>query len=182
MQKICAQSATGINGYMVKALNRLSFNRCRVFFKDMLLLLVLISLMNGSANEFCTAALGGYQRPAPFAGCGTWQEDYMSLHEQTLSGERPPRYLVSVAVEAGLADRVIGIISEFYFALLTGRAFQISSAHQKLPTFEAAFDAPHVNWTRPTDAEVLIDHLRYTYKGIRGYTVSIVVSSRCLQL
>jgi hypothetical protein len=144
--------------------------------KEMLLqlaLLLLISLVNGSTDDLCSAAPVVYQRPAAFEGCGTWQEDYMRLHQQTLAGELPPRYLVSVAVEAGLADRLIGIISEFYFALLTGRAFQISSAHQKLPTFEAAFDAPHVNWTRPdTDVEVLIDHLRYTYKGVRGYTVS----------
>jgi Xyloglucan fucosyltransferase len=151
----------------------------------LLLLLLVISLINGSAKEFCSAASHGVQRPAAFQGCGNWQEDYMRLHQQMLAGERPPRYLVSIAVEAGLADRVIGIISEFYFALLTGRAFQISSAHQKLPTFEAAFDAPHVNWTRPIDAEVLIDHLRYTFKGIRGYTVSaisLVVSNRCLRL
>jgi hypothetical protein len=95
----------------------------------------------------------------------------MKLHQGILSGASPQRYLVSVAVEAGLADRLTGIISEFYFALLTGRAFQITNAGQKLPLFEAAFDAPYVNWTRHLeDPEVLVEHLRYTYKGQRGYT------------
>ena len=94
----------------------------------------------------------------------------MSFHRRTLTGELPPRYLVSVAVEAGLADRVTGIISEFYFALLTGRAFQLTNARQKLPPFEAAFDAPHVNWSRHLhDPEILVDHLRNTYQGQWGY-------------
>jgi hypothetical protein len=94
----------------------------------------------------------------------------MSFHRRTLTGELPPRYLVSVAVEAGLADRVTGIVSEFYFALLTGRAFQLTNAGQRLPPFEAAFDAPHVNWTRHLhDPEILVDHLRNTYQGQWDY-------------
>jgi hypothetical protein len=72
----------------------------------------------------------------------------MRLHQQMLAGERPPRYLVAVAVQGGLADRVVGIVTEFYFALLTGRAFQITNAYQPLPRFEGAYEAPFINWTR----------------------------------
>eukprot|EP00952_Eustigmatos_sp_NYUAD-ZCMA_P001337 6002-Eustigmatos_ZCMA.PRE.1 len=45
-------------------------------------------------------------RPPEFVECGNWQEDYMELHRRILSGERQPRYLVSVGVQAGLADRL----------------------------------------------------------------------------
>jgi hypothetical protein len=31
--------------------------------------------------------------------------------------------------------------------------------HQKLPKFEAAFDAPFVNWTRPLDSKEYTEHL-----------------------
>ena len=109
-------------------------------------------------------------RPKAFDGCGHWQENYMELHRKILAGDLPPRYLVSIPVQDGLADRVTGIISEFYFALLTGRAFQITNARQKMPSFQSAFDAPYINWTRHLDdPEILVEHLRYTYKGQRGY-------------
>ncbi len=40
--------------------------------------------------------------------CGTWQQQYASFHQRTLRGELPPRFAVSLAVEAGLADRLVG--------------------------------------------------------------------------
>lgn len=39
------------------------------------------------------------------ADCGTWQSDYIKLHKDILSGKSPPRYAVSVSLEAGTADR-----------------------------------------------------------------------------
>ena len=55
-------------------------------------------------------------RPSSFEGCGKWQENYIQRHRAILNGSLPPRYLVSVAVEAGLADRLIGTLTEFYLA------------------------------------------------------------------
>ena len=103
-----------------------------------------------------------------FDGCGSWQEAYIERHRAILNGTLPPRYLVSVSVEAGLADRLTGTITEFMFALLTGRAFQIIT-YGTLPRFEAAFLAPHINWSRPCDNDTLIANLKYTYRGQREY-------------
>lgn len=105
---------------------------------------------------------------ATFDRCGKWQQNYRVLHQSILNGTLPSRYLVSVAVEAGLADRLTGTLTEFFFALLTNRAFQIIT-YGTLPRFEAALSSPNINWSRPTDPDHLIDNLKYTYKGIRGY-------------
>lgn len=111
-----------------------------------------------------------YQRPEAFHGCGYWQEEYMRLHREILSGERPPRYLVAVLPESGLADQVFGIISLFFWSFLTGRAFQITAGYQQISPLETAFDAPFINWTRPAgDPEVLTKHLYANFKGKREY-------------
>ncbi|GAQ83628.1 hypothetical protein KFL_001550180 [Klebsormidium nitens] len=82
--------------------------------------------------------------------CGNWQDEYTKLHNSIINGTSPPRYAVSLYVEkTGLADKLTGIITEFYYALLTRRAFQITHGNQ--PPFEAAYDAPFINWTRPND-------------------------------
>jgi hypothetical protein len=107
-------------------------------------------------------------RPSSFEGCGTWQETYIERHRAILNGNLPPRYLVSVSVEAGLADRLTGTLTEFFFALFTDRAFQIIT-YGTLPRFEAAFLSPHINWSRPVDNDTLISNLKYTYRGARGY-------------
>lgn len=39
--------------------------------------------------------------------CGNWQSWYTELHRKTVSGELPPRFLVSTGVESGLADRLV---------------------------------------------------------------------------
>ncbi len=38
-------------------------------------------------------------------GCGRWQQEYIKLHDDILSGKAPKRLAVSVSVEAGNADR-----------------------------------------------------------------------------
>jgi hypothetical protein len=107
-------------------------------------------------------------RSPSFEQCGTWQEKYIAQHKSILNGSAPPRYLVFIAGEAGLSDRMIGALTGFYFSLLTNRAFQIIT-YGTLPRFEAAFEAPHINWSRRTDPDELIDNLKYTYRGKRGF-------------
>ena len=85
-----------------------------------------------------------YFRPSSFERCGIWQENYIERHRAILNGSLPSRYLVSVAVEAGLADRLIGTLTEFYLALFTNQAFQIIT-YGTLPRFEATFLSPHIN-------------------------------------
>lgn len=112
----------------------------------------------------------GYQRPEAFHECGYWQEEYMKLHREILSGRRPPRYLIAVLPETGLADQLFGIISLFFWALLTGRAFQITAGYQQISPLETAFDAPFINWTRSAgDPKVLTEHLYAKFKGKREY-------------
>jgi hypothetical protein len=113
------------------------------------------------------------ERPEAFLRCGDWQEGYMELHRQILAGERPPRYLVAVLSQSGLADQLVGVMSLFFWAYLTGRAFQITVGEQPIPPLEAAFDAPFINWTRPAgDPPVLTEHLYRPYNGNRHYPPS----------
>ena len=116
---------------------------------------------------------------------------YAQLHREIVRGEETitapstagiaatllpgqQRWLVSVAVEAGLTDRLVGIMSEFFMALLSERALSITS-YDPLPPFEAAFAPAQIDWTRrPTTGSVddwdsIVEPLKYTYRGVRGY-------------
>jgi hypothetical protein len=68
----------------------------------------------------------GVTRKAKDRQCGSWQDGYIELHKDILSGKKPPRYAISVPDPAGLSDRLVGAVSVFYYALLTNRAFQIA--------------------------------------------------------
>jgi hypothetical protein len=57
---------------------------------------------------------------------------------------------------------------------LTDRAFQLTVGHQRLPRFEAAFDAPFVNWSRPLDPKEYTEHLYAAHK-VRAW------SPRCIR-
>jgi hypothetical protein len=92
---------------------------------------------------------------------------YAKYHQNVLQKNLPPRYLISVAVEAGFADRLTGIISLFWLAFLSKHAFQIG-IHDKLPSFQSAFDPVFINWIRSDFSELHESPLLYTYEGIRG--------------
>lgn len=81
--------------------------------------------------------------------CGDeWRQNYSMTHRSIVNGEAPARYLVSVAVAKGTADRVTGFVTQFYLALLSGRAFTMVT-YGDLPPFEAACNMPFFNWTHP---------------------------------
>jgi hypothetical protein len=46
-----------------------------------------------------------------------------------------------------LADRLVGTITIFYLAILTGRAFSICTGMNDQLPFELVYSAPHINWT-----------------------------------
>ena len=127
--------------------------------------------------------------------CGTWQDAYTELHRDVLAGKRPPRYAVAVAVEAGkdlkiqaflqantrcildgsflaagLTDNIVGIVTAFFYAVLSNRAFQLLT-HSDLPDFKDAYDYPHIDLTRQPDqdAQHLTQPLHYKYEGDRDY-------------
>lgn len=89
--------------------------------------------------------------------CGEdWQDNYKSLHRSILEGKSTGRYLLSIPIEAGLSDILVGYISGFIWALLTNRAFLIyqlddftednSCARRPI---EVAYDHSQINWTAP---------------------------------
>jgi cell division protein FtsN len=74
---------------------------------------------SASAAAAAAAAPEEGQRPEAFDECGVWQEGYMDLHRKILAGEAPQRYLVAVAYKGGLADQLVGIVTAFYWALVS---------------------------------------------------------------
>lgn len=119
------------------------------------------------------------------AHCGSsdWKNAYALVHrrararsvrtKETLAARHHhhQRLAVSVAVEAGLADRMIGTLSLFYYALFSDRALQLVT-YGHLPAFETALSPVerHVDWRLPGGIDdELIDVLKHTYRGVRGY-------------
>ncbi|OZJ03133.1 hypothetical protein BZG36_03864, partial [Bifiguratus adelaidae] len=100
--------------------------------------------------------------------CGSWQKDYIQLHQQGLShlqdlkagvlsqkdGTRH-KYLAYVCNDVatggnrgcgGLADRMSGMISTFFFALLTGRTY-LSYWYPTNPhPLDYVFEHPFIDW------------------------------------
>ena len=101
--------------------------------------------------------------------CGsTWQRGYASLHNRISAHLSGTRYVISLAVEAGVADRLSGLVSEFIFALLSDRAFSYIS-YGDLPNWSVAFSSPFLHQEQlefPSDA---VESLKYTYKSVRNY-------------
>lgn len=57
--------------------------------------------------------------------CGNWQAKYRKLHTKIVTGILPPRYVI-FSMSSGLADCLSGVVTAFYFSLLTDRAFKIA--------------------------------------------------------
>ena len=101
--------------------------------------------------------------------CGSkWQSSYSTLHAGIL-GAPLPRLLVSVAVEAGVADRLSGLITQFLMAFIQGRALQHIS-YGNIPDWEVAYTSPLKFFHSPQLADEVIDCVKFTYRGERGYT------------
>jgi hypothetical protein len=85
--------------------------------------------------------------------------EYTQMHAAIVNGLAKPRYLVSVAPQTGAADRLTGTVTQFYFALLSKRAFTAYNPDPgTIPRFAAACDYPLFNWTHPeTLPESVVD-------------------------
>ena len=144
--------------------------------------------LSSRPNEKITAA-GNDSATTHFArqfsahcGSNAWEDAHARVHHHTRAQpirrthplstrHHRQRLAVSVAVEAGLADRMIGTLSLLYYALLSGRALRLVTYGQ-LPGFETALSPVdgHIDWSLQGGIDdELIDVLKYTHRGVRGY-------------
>lgn len=86
--------------------------------------------------------------------CGKeWQSKYQALHQDIINGKREAKFLVYSCPWTskgccGYGNRVYAMVSLFYLAILTDRAFLI---HWKAPKALERFLKPkNINWTFPT--------------------------------
>lgn len=81
---------------------------------------------------------------------GKWQDDYTKMHDEMLKGDREPKlleYICPVGQNCGgLTDRMLGLTTTFFYAILTGRAFAINF-QQPMPV-DILFDSPFIDWSR----------------------------------
>ena len=87
--------------------------------------------------------------------CGNWQKHYTDLHKSITQGLSPKRFLVSVPLKGGLADTIIGIVSQFLFALLTERAF----LRLNLDFLDEVFVSPNINLNVSFVIPLLYQHM-----------------------
>jgi len=85
--------------------------------------------------------------------CGkVWQSKYQALHQEIINNKREAKFLVYSCPWTnkgccGYGNRVYAMVSLFYLAILTDRAFLI---HWKAPKPLESFLAPKsINWTFP---------------------------------
>lgn len=104
----------------------------------------------------------------PLCGDGAWLDAYRRVH----AASKRSRVLVSVGVEAGLGDRLLGVMSEFFWAVLSDRAFLLTTyADGTLPRWDAAVEPALFDWRAEESdfPESLTAPLHYTYRGDRGF-------------
>ncbi|GAA6005249.1 hypothetical protein JCM10207_002913 [Rhodosporidiobolus poonsookiae] len=89
----------------------------------------------------------------PVAACdkGTWEDEYAEMHADMLSGKREP-YVLEFFCHAGgwcggFADRMLGIITTFLYAIVSKRAFALTWEQPTAP--DLVFDSPYIDWSRP---------------------------------
>lgn len=96
----------------------------------------------------------------PGSACGhAWQSDYAALHARILAGHTPAKYAVALGADVGLADRLVGTFSVFFYALLSGRAFQIAT-YPGVVSLREAFEPAHVDWDRPDMDDDVVGNIK----------------------
>lgn len=79
-------------------------------------------------------------------GPASWFSFYEYLYRRIDHGDVDGRYLYSTSVGAGLGDRMSGLMSGFFYALITNRAIKVVTS-DTLPSFLDSFDTPLKNVT-----------------------------------
>lgn len=105
-------------------------------------------------------------------GSGAWLIEYAHLHSVARNSTPAAPLLVSVSVEAGLGDRIIGVMSEFFWAVLARRALLLTTySDGTLPRWDYAVEPVLFDWRAEESAfpPTLTAPLHYTYLGMRGW-------------
>ncbi|KAI7882490.1 hypothetical protein K492DRAFT_229934 [Lichtheimia hyalospora FSU 10163] len=140
----------------------------------------------GDVDNYCRNTYdrtNGFVDTVPYnvnGECGNWQQQYHTLHQQRLkqlemmqNGQldaltEPPRFISYLCREVatvgnrgcgGLADRMSGMISTFFYALLTDRAYLAHWADENPIPLEILFEKPNIDWTYdPSKVPALFNH------------------------
>jgi hypothetical protein len=114
--------------------------------------------------------------------CGSWHSNYSKTHSEIVAGKRPPRYFVSMSVRSGVGDRLTGMITQLYLAILSDRALT-EVTYGNLASFNAACTSNFINLTHP---EILPEHLltplKHDYRGDHAYDARFVNTSHYVAL
>ncbi|KAI9277256.1 hypothetical protein BDA99DRAFT_545222 [Phascolomyces articulosus] len=135
----------------------------------------------------------GFDATTPYnehGECGKWQEEYTALHQRRREQleliqqgranevEEQPLFISYLCKEVpvngnrgcgGTADRMSGMISTFFYGLLTGRAYLAHWADANPIPLETLFEKPYVDWSyKPQEMKELFTNKEqgYTYQQV----------------
>lgn len=103
-------------------------------------------------------------------GCGNkWQAEYTKFHQSLISQLSPDksiRQLVVIPSPTGLADQLVAMVTNLYFAILTKRAIRLTT-YDLMPNISWAFDSPQLQITasRKEFPVVVFDAMKYRERG-----------------
>lgn len=138
------------------------------FFVSFFILLVVPSIAQLEGDD---PILSAHHKGINSKICGHgWQKSYMELHEKILNGLSPNRFLVSTSDFQGASDRMVGLMTEFYAALMSNRAFQVH-AWKEVEGFDTALEEASVKWKMlPKQKHVVESLLNSTKDHVNGTT------------
>ncbi|KAG0174484.1 hypothetical protein DFQ28_008785 [Apophysomyces sp. BC1034] len=134
-----------------------------------------LALQRISPADYDTYCARSFDAKPEEQECGTWQNRYTALHERRLEQlerlkagdflsfqhEDSPRYVSYLCKEdpyhrgsrscGGLADRMSGMISTFFYALLTDRAYLAHWKGENPVALETLFEKPNIDWSYDPD-------------------------------
>eukprot|EP01038_Epipyxis_sp_PR26KG_P004618 gene4618-6496_t len=84
-----------------------------------------------------------------------WKKEYLQLVQEQ-SHQDNPRLLIQTVRAGGFNDRLVGVITGFYAALLSKRMYIIRAYGGYIP-FEAAFDYSSYNWSANNMQSNIVD-------------------------
>jgi hypothetical protein len=99
--------------------------------------------------------------------CGLdWHHQYATLHQDILVGRKAPKLAIALGADTGIADKLAGIFSVFYYALLSGRAFQIANL-PGVVGLQEAFKPASIDWVQSDTDSAATRKMWYVTCGVR---------------